>query len=115
MRILMLYVNIWGYVDHNQRRWVEFNDYFSVRSPNGDKVPPKWHGWLAGTYDEVPTPDSESFHDPFFEKPHEWNPSNSAFQIYTSRQSIINPTAVQFYKERRDRYAKEWEPSTKRA
>lgn len=105
-KISMPYVRLLGYVDQNQRRWVEYNDYFSVRSPNGDKVPPKWHGWLAGTYDEVPTPDSTSFFDPFFERPHQWNPSNSVFQIYTPRQSIINPTAVDFYQERRDRYAK---------
>lgn len=53
-------------LDKNQRRWVEYNNFLSVRSPNGDMIPPKWHGWLSHQYDDVPTPDSENFHDPFF-------------------------------------------------
>ena len=93
-------------VHPNQRRWVEFNDYFSVRSPNGDKIPPKWHGWLACQYDDVPNADNDNFHDPFFEKPHSWNPSNSAFTVYTGRQAIINPKALDYYRYRRNRYAK---------
>lgn len=92
-------------IDPNQRRWVQFNDYFSVRSPNGDKVPPKWHGWLSGQYDDLPEIGSDSFHDPFFEKPHDWNPSTSAFKIYTPRQSIINADALVYHNQRRNRYA----------
>ena len=46
--------NSWVKIDPSQRRWVEFNDYYSVRSPNGDMIPPKWHGWLSQQYDEVP-------------------------------------------------------------
>ena len=53
-------------IDYNQRRWVEYNDFLSVRSPNGDKIPPKWYGWLHNQYDDIPVPDSDSFHDPFF-------------------------------------------------
>lgn len=51
MRTLMLFVFMCIYLDPNQRRWVEFNDYYSVRSPNGDKIPPKWHGWMSAQYD----------------------------------------------------------------
>ena len=54
------------FLDYNQRRWVEYNDYISVRSPNGDRVPPKWHGWIHHQYDDVPLPDSDSFNDTFF-------------------------------------------------
>lgn len=43
-------------LDQTQRRWVEYNDYLTVRSPNGDMIPPKWHGWLSHQYDDVPTP-----------------------------------------------------------
>ncbi len=113
MRTSMLHVTYSYYLDPNERRWVEYNDYMSIRSPNGDKIPPKWHGWLAGTYDDLPTND-ESFHDPFFEKGHEWNPSNSVFKMYVARQSIINPKALDYYRYRRNRYAKEWQPATKR-
>lgn len=105
-KILMLSVKLFLIIDPNQRRWVEFNDYFSVRSPNGDKIPPKWHGWLACQYDDVPNADNDNFHDPFFEKPHSWNPSNSAFTVYTGRQAIINPKALDYYRYRRNRYAK---------
>lgn len=66
MKITMQYVWKVNKLDPNQRRWVEFNDYLSVRGPNGDKVPPKWHGWLSGQYDDIPSPGSDSFHDPFF-------------------------------------------------
>lgn len=77
-------------------------------------VPPKWHGWLAHQYDEVPTPDSTAFYDPFFEKPHEWNYSYSPFKQYTSRMSNINLRALDYAEGRSNRYAQEWEPTTKR-
>lgn len=66
MRTLMHYVHLNNNQDYNQFRWVEYNDYTSVRSPHGDKIPPKWHGWLHKTYDDEPLPDSDSFQDPFF-------------------------------------------------
>jgi NADH:ubiquinone oxidoreductase subunit len=69
-------------------------------------IPPKWHGWLAHVYDDVPLPDSDSFHDPFFEKPHEWNMTDSAFRTYTSKFSINHPLAIEFKQYRKDRYAK---------
>jgi len=37
----------------NQRRWVEYSDYFLTFGITGDRydlifrVPPKWHGWLS--------------------------------------------------------------------
>ena len=93
---------------------MEFNDYFSVRSPNGDRIPPKWHGWLSHQYDDIPSPDGDNFHDPFFEGQHHWTPSANAFKMYTSRQSIISPKAVEFHNYRVNRYAKEWTPTTKR-
>lgn len=112
-KTLILFVKVKFILDPNERRWVQFNDYFSVRGPNGDKIPPKWHGWLASVYDDVPNEDG-AFHDPFFEKSHDWGTSNSAFRIYTARQSIINPKALDYYRYRRNRYAKEWQPTTKR-
>lgn len=39
----------------NQRRWVEYSDYFNSWHVLGDRVPPPWHGWLAHTYDDAPT------------------------------------------------------------
>lgn len=114
MKISMLFVLKIINLDTSQRRWVEFNDYFSVRSPNGDRVPPKWHGWLSHQYDDIPAPDGDNFHDPFFERKHDWFPSNSAFKMYTSRWSLINPKALEFHKYRVGRYAKEWQPTTKR-
>lgn len=102
-------------LDYNQRRWVEFNDYLSVRTPNGDMIPPKWQGWLSQQYDDVPAPDSDGFHDPYFEKPHQWHPSESGFKIYTSRHSIVHPDAVKFRDYRLGRYAAEWQPVTKRS
>ena len=66
MKTLMLSVMINYIQDPNQRRWVEFNDYLSVRSPNGNKIPPKWQGWMSQQYDDVPAPDGDRFHDPFF-------------------------------------------------
>ena len=69
-------------------------------------IPPKWHGWLAHQYDDVPTPDGDCFYDPFFEKPHDWNSSMSAFKVYTSRASSINPLALDYKQYRFNRYAK---------
>ena len=102
------------YIDVNQRRWVEYNDFLSVRSPNGDRIPPKWHGWLHQMYDDVPVPDSQCFHDPFFERPHQWESSTSGFKLYTSRLSPINGKYLEYQKERLDRQSGEWEPKTKR-
>lgn len=42
-------------VDPHQRRWVEFADYLTLIGNNGDRIPPKWHGWLSHTYDDIPT------------------------------------------------------------
>lgn len=108
MKISMLCVKYVYIADYNQRRWVEYNDYLGPRHHNGDMIPPKWHGWLAHQYDDVPKPDGDSFHDPFFEKPHDWNPSYSAQRIYTSRQASINPLALDYKAYRMGRYAKEW-------
>ena len=33
----------------NPRRWVIYDG-----SNDASRVPPEWHGWLHGTYDEVP-------------------------------------------------------------
>lgn len=103
------------YSDYNQRRWVEYNDYISVRSPNGDRVPPKWHGWIHHQYDDEPLPDSDSFQDPFFEKPHQWEQSTSAFRLYVSRAAPIHPKFLEYRKLRQDKFAAEWTPVTKRA
>ena len=69
-------------------------------------IPPKFHGWLSGQYDDFPTIGSDSFHEAFFEKHHDWNPSNSGDKRYTSKSSIINADALQFHKYRVGRYAK---------
>lgn len=85
-----------------------------MRSPNGDMVPPKWHGWLSHQYDDVPSPEGKSFHDPFFEKAHEWNYSYSPFKLFTPRMSNINERALDYSSYRQNRYAREWTPETKR-
>ena len=33
---------------------------------NGDRIPPKWHGWLASQYDDVPSYGSDNFVRPFY-------------------------------------------------
>jgi NADH:ubiquinone oxidoreductase subunit len=71
-------------------------------------IPPKWHGWLTHQYDDVPTPDSTSFQDPFFERSHDWNYSYSPSKIHTSRMSNINDRALDYVLQRQERYAKEW-------
>ena len=114
MNVLMLNVHMEYIKDVNQRRWVEYNNYLSVRSPNGDRIPPKWHGWLHQQYDDLPTPDSDSFTDPFFERPHQWETSTSGFNLYTSRKSSINPQLKDYTLERLNRTAGEWSPTTKR-
>ena len=77
-------------------------------------IPPKWHGWLGGQYDDVPSPDGDNFHDPFFEKSHDWNPSMNSEKMYTSRKSPINDLTLDFRQYRFNRYAKPWTPTTKR-
>lgn len=37
------------------RRWVEYSNYHMNFGWGTDRVPPKWNGWLSGTYDDVPT------------------------------------------------------------
>ena len=114
MKTSMPSVVLFSSLDNNQRRWVEFNDYLNSHSHSGDMVPPKWHGWLSHQYDDVPKPDGDSFHDPFFEQPHDWNPSSSATRIHTSMNASIHPMRVDFKNYRMGRYAKEWEATTKR-
>ena len=67
-----------------------------------------FHGWLSCQYDDFPQPDSDSFHQPFFEKPHDWNPSDSGFKRYTSGHDANNPKALGFANYRLGRYAKSW-------
>ena len=77
-------------------------------------IPPKWHGWLSHQYDDVPSPEGHSFHEAFFERPHDWNYSYSPFKQYTPRATIANERALDYAKYRQNRYAKEWVPETKR-
>ena len=37
--------------DYNQRRWVEYADYLRNIDKFGDRIPPKYHGWLSHQYD----------------------------------------------------------------
>lgn len=97
-----------------QSRWVEYNHYTTIRTPNGHMIPPKWQGWLTHTYDDVPLPDSDSFYDPFFEQPHRWGDTFSVNSMHTSRFCIINPRHVEFIQYRKNRYAKEWDAKTYR-
>lgn len=41
-------------IDRNQRRWVEYADYFLPIGIGGDRIPPGWHGWLSHQYDDHP-------------------------------------------------------------
>ena len=85
-----------------------------MRSPNGDRVPPKWHGWIHHSYDDEPLPDSDSFHDPFFEKPHQWETSSNAFKLYVPRSAPISPRFLDYRQERQNKFAADWTPTTKR-
>ena len=78
-------------------------------------IPPKWHGWLAHQYDDAPTPEGRSFHDPYFERPHEWNYSYSPFKIDLPRTCNYHPRALDYVRYRHNRYSREWAPETKRA
>lgn len=63
-------------LDRNQRRWVEFSDYFGAFKGLGDRIPPMWHGWLSHQYDDHPTRTGPSnFVSPHYSKPHTENPS----------------------------------------
>ena len=43
-------------VDHrHNRRWVEYADFTSSASMMEDQLEPKWLGWLARTYDDLPS------------------------------------------------------------
>jgi hypothetical protein len=42
-------------IHYNRRRWVEHSDYFKTIGQFGDRIPPRWHGWLTQQYDEVPS------------------------------------------------------------
>lgn len=94
---------------------MEYNNYFNFKKSLGNQIPPKWHGWLSYQYDEVPAPDSSAFHDPFFERKHDWNYYDSANKMFIPGQTFANAKTLEYLGGRRDRYAKEWEPSTKRA
>ena len=39
----------------NQRRWVEYSDYFVFIGVGTDRVPPIWNGWLSHRYDDPPS------------------------------------------------------------
>ena len=57
-KILMLKVKETAYfwdIVKNNRRWVEYADYFLPIGNNGDKVPVGWQGWMSYQYDDTPT------------------------------------------------------------
>lgn len=91
MKILMLTVKYIFILDVNQRRWVEFSDYMITIGNNGDRVPPKWQGWLAYQYDDVPSIGSDAFVEPFYQKDFEWSTSWSNNKIFTPKHCVQHP------------------------
>jgi NADH:ubiquinone oxidoreductase subunit len=84
-------------------------DYLVGVGNNGDRIPPKWCGWLSYTYDDVPVYGANEFVDPFYQKPHTWmyNPRN----MFIPRFSVMHAENTRFVTERRERYAQEWDGS----
>jgi NADH:ubiquinone oxidoreductase subunit len=85
-----------------------------VWGPNGNRVPPGWHGWLSFQYDDVPLPDSNSFFHPFYEKPHSWLTSIDSFTMHMPKQSMASEKILSYEANRKNKYASEWTPTTKR-
>jgi hypothetical protein len=75
-------------------------------------VPPAWHGWLAGTYDDVPIYGNQEFVNPYFKKPHMWSPSLSLNRIHLPKSVPIKTECIDFKISRRNRYAQEWDGQT---
>ena len=94
---------------------MEYSDYFrSMGGQLGDRVPPMWHGWLAKSYDEVPTVGGPEFVKPYYLKDHSWSSSFSPNNKFLPKFSIEHPKVVEYQEYRKDRYADKWSPQTKR-
>lgn len=86
---------------------MEYVDYMLGIGNNGDRIPPKWHGWLSYTYDDVPTYGANEFVQTFYQKPHTWmlNPRD----MFLPKLSVFHTENVEFLNGRRERYAQEWD------
>ncbi|EDK31662.1 NADH:ubiquinone oxidoreductase 17.2 kDa subunit (macronuclear) [Tetrahymena thermophila SB210] len=97
-------------VDHkNQRRWVEFSDYFMQMWSNGDKVPVGWHGWLSHQYDDFPTRTGNSaFVKHHYLKQHTANLSNTPLN-HVPQGAPQNLNRMRFITAQRDRSRAPWQ------
>ncbi|CAD8172191.1 unnamed protein product [Paramecium octaurelia] len=94
----------------NQRRWVEYNDYFNPWHTLGDRVPPVWHGWMAHVYDEAPTRTGHShFVQPFYQQPATDNQSHTP-NHYFPQGAMQSLNRLEFIKYHRNRRAAPFEP-----
>lgn len=80
----------------------------------GDRVPPAWHGWLAHTYDDVPTVGAPEFTKPYYLKSHGWSYSFSPTNKFVPKFSIEHGKVLDYQQYRKSRYADSWDPQTKR-
>ena len=63
--------NVFYQTADKSRRWVLYNG-----EPEASRVPPEWHGWLHGTWDEPPT--ERPLVQKAWEKPHQENLTGTA-------------------------------------
>lgn len=83
-------------LDRNQRRWVEYSDYFNAWHVLGDRIPPGWHGWLAHTSDDHPNrTGAQTLVEPHYMKPHTDNLSDTPDR-YLPRGSLDNLNRNEF-------------------
>jgi len=90
----------------NNRRWVEYADYFLPIGIGGDRVPPGWHGWMSYQYDDTPT--EELFVKHHYLKDH--TPITSGTPLHNKPLgSPQNPNRMRFIMETKERKSMAWD------
>eukprot|EP01017_Pseudomicrothorax_dubius_P015862 TRINITY_DN1810_c0_g1_i2.p1 TRINITY_DN1810_c0_g1~~TRINITY_DN1810_c0_g1_i2.p1 ORF type:complete len:213 (-),score=55.38 TRINITY_DN1810_c0_g1_i2:103-741(-) len=98
-------------VNHrNQRRWVEYSDYFIPIGIGGDRVPAGWHGWLSHQFDDVPS-EGQNFVDPHYRKEHTELTSGTPSH-HVPPGNPKNPDRLIFFEMQRNRKNTPWIPDT---
>jgi len=95
--------------DHrNQRRWVEYSDYFLSIGITGDRVPPGWHGWINHVYDDAPSEEGV-FIKPFYTKEH--SPITSGTPLHNKPPGApSNLNRMEFIATTKARRSTSWQP-----
>ena len=98
-------------VDHkHNRRWVEYADFTVTSNMMEDQIAPEWVGWLAGTYDDLPSEDRH-FVDHSYIKYSNGRPLFGPLtKLPQGMQHIHNFVDREaFIKEQKERKSKPWE------